>query len=1776
MNGLTVAPHLNTTTINELRDRISLLRNHMNDMRSRLLEVCNSLEIEEYIDPAILSSSAESLNSFSVMQRDFFEHLTMLFPESAEKNLAEVDGLLDNAEVETEAKKFLDVLAKFKQIDIDNPDIQPLLLECKNRAAELERLVNHAELQSHVCPYSIFMKVVYQPGIELTQNEEETVEKEFPRPIPRLLYQGKFYMVPLNDQPISEPVKYIPDEAIAQELINEEVSSRYTFNTAREGTDFHVKEILRYLRQPDIVDKIKLLSMLNNCQIVSADQLVKWGVHEANLLEYLINPLIKDGYVTQIREIESQVTYFCLSEKGRLIFTKKDVVEEITKRNWLLCKQTFLRPFKEKEELIYKTFLLNETALHIINYGERPKSSDYFHCQTPVCQIPYLTFSTPKNEYIVFSGDGNRELEVAEEINSILINSRFDILIYLPIEGTDEDAWNLLDSLSFDSRNCYIARFINREISYFDRQGQSYTYIVADTEPVSPTDDPVVEPCDPIQQIGAAGNKEVRPEPSPTPDGNDKEPEETGGTSQGFQSSVPDESMNSSVLSSTNLAKALLDKYSKADFSYKKDFRDADFAPLLTRLLSENRIMEATVLAKTLSLINDKSESGRFYNRLLYAVNSSLDTHRYTGLTLSNLDADEASSDLFDTSMLNLLRLSCFAWALLIPDEQHDFTVRNYKNSLLEQIDNLGEQTPQLGDIYAEIKQIFIALFDLKEISPAGFSPKVLTNFISEENRKKHQSDLVKRAEELLTEPQIRQRINGVPELLSFCFGKNSDLNKCMLIINQSKFEQRPFVERILESLNENLGTGMEEEELNSYSYSERKIQDLIDKHWKNVGSKVQTLKYSPRNTVEFGFKKRLEAMGEWLDITNDNSQKLPDQLFARLNKTRNQLLTRLSSVDVHVDDLSDSLEIPIHAGLWVAKQTFSRMKHYLENGVSPHEKWEYIGLLSSYQINLNKEHKPNIIAKLQEIKGFEPWRRMLGHIIYPKMEPLHALSLIDNQNEPNWYNNYESAEQLNQYLYETTGRPMDDLTQTLFSTQKIAENIEEVFKSEFELKYAYGCIEEGTKESIFHIAAVLSDHFKETGDLAHYRALLSTLEENSKKETEEIEHALDSRMKEIIRNQGLTYENAPILRHIERNIHDQNLAVAEEYINRLDRGELSIPDEETEVDKETDYHDAFLKRYDRLYRVCQKHKGDVLRNWGFSSIEAELSREWTSRLVQNSQRFINSWPKRKDDPGNALAVVNLLKYIGLDAIRSERDSIGEKYNHYKVHVASTKKHLRDYPHPIANYGTLMGSYLHVVCLFGSNSANELINIMTNKLQLGGNTVVLMDGALSLADRRKVAEQFKSQTSGQNSFLLIDRLLMLYLATLDEGERLVAMLKCTLPYTFYQPFSRDGGPIADEMFYGRKAELNDILLPTGANLVYGGRQLGKTALLERAKSIAHQPADRKYALYISLLEEGREGLVRRLNQELIGMKLIDNACQSLDETCRSLERGFSRGKIVQLQLFIDETDEFLKEASRDNYIGLRPLLNLMRSTKNRFKFVLAGLHNVARSRHALDNNGILPQLGAPLCIKPLSPADAKKLVERPLSYLGFQMGKQQLALILANTNYYPGIIHFFCYTLIQAVSDKYKLYYSVAEGNPPYFLKDEQLKSIFASEDLNKSIKDKLHMTLRLDTRYKIIADVFAFMSYEDERNEVTRLQGYYDKETIMKNITETVDGAYLEDLNESTLESLLYEMSDMGILSTKPNSGLFRFRKNSFLGIIGTEDEVWSALLGGNEGTLI
>jgi hypothetical protein len=68
---------------------------------------------------------------------------------------------------------------------------------------------------------------------------------------------------------------------------------------------------------------------------------------------------------------------------------------------------------------------------------------------------------------------------------------------------------------------------------------------------------------------------------------------------------------------------------------------------------------------------------------------------------------------------------------------------------------------------------------------------------------------------------------------------------------------------------------------------------------------------------------------------------------------------------------------------------------------------------------------------------------------------------------------------------------------------------------------------------------------------------------------------------------------------------------------------------------------------------------------------------------------------------------------------------------------------------------------------------------------------------------------------------------------------------------------------------------------------------------------------------------------------------------------------------------------------------------------------------------------VFGQLGTPLCIKPLSPPDSLQLLTRPLAYLGFMIEGGKLEHLLVNTNFYPGIIHYVGFSLVNNLTSRF-------------------------------------------------------------------------------------------------------------------------------------------------------
>ncbi len=116
------------------------------------------------------------------------------------------------------------------------------------------------------------------------------------------------------------------------------------------------------------------------------------------------------------------------------------------------------------------------------------------------------------------------------------------------------------------------------------------------------------------------------------------------------------------------------------------------------------------------------------------------------------------------------------------------------------------------------------------------------------------------------------------------------------------------------------------------------------------------------------------------------------------------------------------------------------------------------------------------------------------------------------------------------------------------------------------------------------------------------------------------------------------------------------------------------------------------------------------------------------------------------------------------------------------------------------------------------------------------------------AEREKLRVQ---GIQGHRLFLVVDESLMLFLAS-RQGRRLSALFRCTLPFSAVHPYATTSGLVPPELFYGREPVRQAVRDQSGACFIYGGRQLGKTALLRRVERDFNRSRETHVAKWIDL------------------------------------------------------------------------------------------------------------------------------------------------------------------------------------------------------------------------------------------------------------------------------------------------------------------------------------
>ena len=717
-----------------------------------------------------------------------------------------------------------------------------------------------------------------------------------------------------------------------------------------------------------------------------------------------------------------------------------------------------------------------------------------------------------------------------------------------------------------------------------------------------------------------------------------------------------------------------------------------------------------------------------------------------------------------------------------------------------------------------------------------------------------------------------------------------------------------------------------------------------------------------------------------------------------------------------------------------------------------------------------------------------------------------------------------------------------------------------EDFKEYLELAQSYGQINstvEDKKETMLQTADIWYEFAKETKNYGFFRKIIDAfkakIREDAKTRAIDLEKNLDAykAANKDWAEGGLVKE---AIDKIEECIRFQNYSAAEDMLNRLQANDL----EEHIPYFTKDYLADFLNEYNDIAKLAR------------STGSFNISLPSNTKEGKSGAQLLDHWPKGLGVKPEAIQ--ELLRDLGFsDPQVTQLKQISRMDNFQVVLKKPINGRKANYKHPISIFGSeAEENDFRVVCAYGRTQPEALID----SFKLIGNakhTIMFLDYALTLPERRTLARLAKEEYIGK-TFVVIDRVVIAYLAKhysmLAMNRMLMAIV---IPFAYYQPYvAKSADVMPPEIFMGRKTELEKIEAPDGVNIVYGGRQLGKSALLRMAQKDINWNENGDRAVLIEIKGQNYKQAAKTIAAELLDQFVLDteipdSKADDWNEIGRAIKKvlrnGNQHGKIPYLLLLLDEADAFIESCAEINYQPFDVLKDIQSVGPGRFKFVVAGLRNVVRFNRdaALSNNSVLTHLSS-LTVTPFKSNDARELLQVPLHYLGFRFPNDSktdmlISNIFGTTNYFPGLLQLYCTKLIEAMQRDYAGYNE--SETPPYYVREEHIKKVLADKTLEEQIREKFEITLKVgdDDYYYQIAVLVAF-HYHEEKTQ----SGCSPAKLL--SIAKDYGLPKISALTVEEVHALMEELRELNVLQLVGN-GNYRFTRLSFCEMMGLPKDI-------------
>lgn len=706
--------------------------------------------------------------------------------------------------------------------------------------------------------------------------------------------------------------------------------------------------------------------------------------------------------------------------------------------------------------------------------------------------------------------------------------------------------------------------------------------------------------------------------------------------------------------------------------------------------------------------------------------------------------------------------------------------------------------------------------------------------------------------------------------------------------------------------------------------------------------------------------------------------------------------------------------------------------------------------------------------------------------------------------------------------------------------------------RTEIERGCALGYVLNGQRDSLFSAIIEIEEKNKITADGINYPL--------RKAQIEQIVNFISTLKDESVKQSksSIPDEIRPEFRgFLIDTLSKGNILVFNESIDRIKAGQFVLAEDKSNIFRNF-FHD-FLK-HESSIDINQVLKS-VRNKSEYKSVDFGNITEFQAKeaeLIISEWQFVKRTELTGDQDG-FLKVKKFLDYFGFVSAELELTDRYKKTLYFDFTCTPIKGRSQS---PLPQYGSVAQGKYRLIIFHDRITEEDQLELIKALIPIT-NRPVLVFNFFYLNHKNRLSLAKLSRKS-KTTFLQLDEAMLIFLTSVKESK-LPAFIKLAAPFSFAEPYQTASSNLPEEMFYGRASQIRKLVERIGdfSCLIYGGRQLGKTVLQREIERIFNQADKGYYAIYIDLRESGIgtwrpiEELTAVLfeNLNIIPGLLPDkySANAGLNFLLNKIKEWIDRNKESRIILFLDESDKFLEKDSLKEWPHVLPLKGLMEKTDKRFKVVLAGLHDVRRTIKIPNNP--LAHFGNPICVGPMlekeEATEAQMLIKLPFETLGAEFKSDDLVfMILSHCNWYPSLIQIFCSKLLNVIFEKRQI------NDLPIIITAEDITTAY--ERSRELIKEKFNLTLGLDERYDLLANIIA--------SETINNPSIYTQGLPVEYISEMATLYWLEGFESTNtkveVQNLLEEMVDLGILRIEP-TGRAALRTPNLLGLIGDEKQI-------------